>query len=433
MFTRLRSVWHAGGRAKDPTHELPQRIKVAWLLNRLAPGTGPFQRGIRLNDQRFDVAFVSFYDSTEALAAKAQDIFPLPTCKRFIGLAARSRWDLVAWRRLWNTLRQEDPHIIQSAHTLTALLGFLFGRFSEIPVLCNFEGTLRTRYGILRRFAKALIVSLADVNICVSASVRESSAPWERLMHRRVQQVVINNGVSLEEIDRAEGSSRRWRSVLGGGDGQVLIGTAGDLKVEKDPLTLIRAASLVLASAPNTRLVLVGDGPLRKEAEVLARRLGLNDHVVFTGLVQRREVYEILHALSVVIMPSLVEGLSETIVQAMAAQKPVIASDIPPNRELVQDGVTGYLVPPQNPKALTKVILELLAKPELRRSMGLAARKVIEARLDIRHIIEQYESLYENLLCAQCQHQDNVPAGTGSSPIGHTGTGTRSANAEPRH
>ncbi len=142
-------------------------------------------------------------------------------------------------------------------------------------------------------------------------------------------------------------------------------------------------------------LWLVGDGPLRPAVEDAVRERGLERSVVFWGIIPRVE--EVLRDADIFILSSDWEGLPLVAVEAMAAGKPVISTSVGGVPELVEKEVTGFLVPPKDPDALASAILRLARDPQLRKQMGLAAKKHAVERFDISRTIRLYEDLYLKL------------------------------------
>jgi len=149
---------------------------------------------------------------------------------------------------------------------------------------------------------------------------------------------------------------------------------------------------------PETRLLIVGDGPLRGKLESLVVRLKLTDHVEFAGLVPNRCIPYILSHSDIFILSSLHEVLPRSILEAMAAGKPVIAPHIGGIPEMVNEGVTGYLIPPKDLNSLASKILELLKNKNLAERMGKAGRKLIEQKFEINTIAEELEKIYQEVV-----------------------------------
>jgi glycosyltransferase involved in cell wall biosynthesis len=162
----------------------------------------------------------------------------------------------------------------------------------------------------------------------------------------------------------------------------------------------LRAARILADRRSDIRFLMIGahssESGYQSDMEVLARRLNIQHQVIFTG--QRQDVSEILRDVDLVVHPSLTEGLSNVILEAMAAGIPVVATRVGGNPELVQDGRTGLLVPPQNAEAIADAICRLLDQPEMARAFGEAARERVISEFSIEGMLSKTENLYFRLL-----------------------------------
>jgi len=152
----------------------------------------------------------------------------------------------------------------------------------------------------------------------------------------------------------------------------------------------------ILESFPNTVLVALGHGPLLSRLRHQARSLGIERNAMFVGF--RNDMPHILRELDVLVHPAIMEGLGVAILQAMAAEVPVVATAAGGMPEAVQDGVNGILVPPRDVEALGDAVIRLLAAPELRRAMGAAGRRIVEERFSVDGMVEGVLSVYYDVL-----------------------------------
>jgi sugar transferase (PEP-CTERM/EpsH1 system associated) len=182
----------------------------------------------------------------------------------------------------------------------------------------------------------------------------------------------------------------------------VILGTVGRLQAVKDQLGLVRAlARLVGQRAPDAdrlRLVIAGDGPLRArlEAEIVAG--GIGKQVWLAG--ERTDIPEVMRGLDLFVLPSLAEGISNTILEAMAGGLPVIATAVGGNPELVVPGETGELVPPSDSPALAAALARYAADASLRKRHGEAGRRRAQTGFSLDGMVDRYASLYQNLVDA---------------------------------
>jgi glycosyltransferase involved in cell wall biosynthesis len=173
----------------------------------------------------------------------------------------------------------------------------------------------------------------------------------------------------------------------------------------KDQATLIQAFFELFGKAnaqerERLRLVMVGDGPLMAELRREVDGRGLTCVTWLPG--ERNDVAELMRAFDVFVLPSLGEGISNTILEAMASGLPTVATDVGGNRELVREGHTGALVPPRAPQQMTLAIGRYMTNPEVCRLHGAAARRVAETEFGLQRMIDTYLAVYDELLAEHC-------------------------------
>jgi glycosyltransferase involved in cell wall biosynthesis len=218
---------------------------------------------------------------------------------------------------------------------------------------------------------------LTNYVVCVSNDAREASLK-EGISVRRLRTVL--NGIDLKRFTPTAVSHQKPAVLV------------ARLSPEKDVNTLLQAVEIVIRQQPDFRLQIAGDGSCMAELRRTADRLDLGC-VSFLGNVAN--IPGLLSQSSMFILPSLTEGISLTILEAMASGLPVIATRVGGTPEVVVNDVTGLLVDPRSPESLSKHILELWRNPQRRSEMGRASRARVESLFDIRRTIEDYELLYE--------------------------------------
>ena len=229
-----------------------------------------------------------------------------------------------------------------------------------------------------------------------------------RVLSRWIDRVVCvsNDGIALAA---GEGIAPRKLGAIWNGidtarftptgpqpDGPAVV--VARLSPEKDIATLIRAMAIVVREAPEFHLEVAGDGRCLSDLKARATALHLDAHVRFLG--QVHDVPALLARARMLVLPSLMEGISLTLLEAMAQGLPVVATAVGGNPEVVVAGETGLLVPPQSPDKLAQALLRLWRDPEASRRMGLAGRRRAERCFDVRRTIAEYEHLYLDH-CAQ--------------------------------
>jgi glycosyltransferase involved in cell wall biosynthesis len=197
---------------------------------------------------------------------------------------------------------------------------------------------------------------------------------------------VIRNGIDLESFDRPLVRHRfRKRAIH-----------VARLNLVKDQVTLLKAARIVLNSAPDFQLDIVGDGPSKEELLACHRELGLDDSVRFLG--HQDDVRSALADADLFVLSSLSEGISLTLLEAMAMRLPVVATNVGGNREVVVHNQSGLLVPAQSPPQLADAMLTILSDPAKARAMGDAGRLRVEEHFDVRRSVEEYARLYRHVI-----------------------------------
>ncbi|MBC7138843.1 MAG: glycosyltransferase [Defluviimonas sp.] len=193
---------------------------------------------------------------------------------------------------------------------------------------------------------------------------------WDRIR-------IVHCGVTPGHYGRPERAGRKGR------DGKVRITFVGRVDAVKGPVLLVEAAARLAARHPEMIVTVIGDGPDRAGAEALAARLGIADRVEFLGYQPQEAVAELLEEADMLVLPSFAEGVPVVLMEAMASRIPVVSTRIAGISELVEDGVSGYLVPPGDLETLVARIDALLSDPALRARMGAEGRAKVEAEFDL--------------------------------------------------
>jgi glycosyltransferase involved in cell wall biosynthesis len=225
---------------------------------------------------------------------------------------------------------------------------------------------------------------MSDMVVSVSEDAARVALDVELVAPDRV--CVIHNGVELgKPLPPAAWESWRPRGI-----------TVARLDPVKDQRTMLAAVRGVVDACPDFRLDIVGDGSERKSLEKTSEDLGLAGHVRFLGY--RKDVHQLLRRPQVFLSSSVTEGVSLTLLEAMAAGLPVVATDVGGNREVVVDGTTGLLVSPSSPNTMASQILSLVRDPARALAFGTAGRLRVETSFDLRRTVVRYQELYLRLV-----------------------------------
>ncbi len=212
----------------------------------------------------------------------------------------------------------------------------------------------------------------------------------------------IYNGVDIRRFQPAAQREALAGCAFGAPE-HFIVGTVGRMQTVKDQTTLARAFVLALQQRPDLRprlrLVMAGEGPLREPVQQLLAEAGVAELAWLPG--ERADVAGLMRGLDCFVLPSLAEGVSNTILEAMACGLPVIATAVGGNVELVEEGRSGFLVPPADPQAMAARIIELADDGERARRLGAAGRRAVEQRFAMPVMVAGYQGLYDELLAAR--------------------------------
>jgi glycosyltransferase involved in cell wall biosynthesis len=237
------------------------------------------------------------------------------------------------------------------------------------------------------------LLPITDGIVAVSGFVRDCLAANEALPRRRIR--VVYNGVDSGRFE-SPGSRAGARASQGIDPGDPVVGIAARFAPVKDHATLLRAFARVLGEIPRAKLALAGDGELRASLETQAQGLGIAGSCRFLGV--RRDIPDLLSSWDLFCLSSLSEGTSVTLLEAMAAGLPVVATRVGGNPEIVVDGTTGLLASRGDDAGLARAIVEILEDPTRARGMGEAGRARVRASFTQERMTEDYRTLYGELL-----------------------------------
>jgi len=289
-------------------------------------------------------------------------------------------------------LRRGRIDVVHGYQWRPALVGALAGRLAGVPLRL---ASKRSLTGEDRQAERAWrhIARQVDTVIVNAEALRVEGE--QRGM--RCRWTLLQNGVDTEHF-RLDPPDPAARAALGLDPQRPVVGTIGRLEDRKGHDQLLRAAGTMLAGGNGRRpqIVIVGDGPLREKLQAQAHSLGVADSVRFVGTVA--DVRPSLAAMDVFVLPSHAEGMSNALMEAMAAARPVVATAVGGNTEVVVDGKTGVLIPPADPAAIADAIAALLRDPDRAAGLGVAARDFVTRHFGARARVAELEHLYEERL-----------------------------------
>lgn len=370
-----------------------ERIRVVYCINTLNVG-GTELNAVRtaehLDRDSFDLRFVCIH-ATGPLLARLERI-GVPVAE----FPIRNLYTPATWRRsteLARYLRDERIDVVHAHDQYSNLFASLSARRAGVTVIIASKrwGRPPLKYRIVAGAAFRLAHRVLANSESVAESLRrEDGVPAGRV--HTVLNFVDSDAFSPPPADFIA----RTRAELSIGEGVPVIAIVASLYPVKDHDTLFRAVARLVSRWPSLMLLVVGEGGSRPGLEQLARELGITDNVRFAG---RRPHSPTMHHLAdVSVLCSRSEGFPNSIVEAMAAGKPVVATAVGGIGDAVQHGTTGWLVPPALPEALSDALAELLADPAKARAFGEAGRAFAEEHYSARRVIPSLEGWYRELL-----------------------------------
>ena len=375
-------------------------MRVLWLIDSLTLGGAEalvpaFARAIDSRRVRLHVAYLKSLGGNPFEAELQRLGVPLTH------LRARNLRDVRALRRLLRLVREERIDLVHAHLTYAAIWGGLTTRLTGVPCVATLhtgpvEGPEWSRSAIRERMLAFVLNRWCSAVVAVSAAARAQHVERGRIDGGRV--CVIHNGVDLEEFASGGARRERMRRELGLADSQPTVLTVSALREGKGLEVLLRGMALLVRGQPQLRVVIAGEGPLRDRLEELAREKGLEGHVRWLGF--RRDVGDLLAAADVFVLASRQDAFPTVLLEAMAAARPVVATQVGGIPEIVEPGRTGVLVPPGDPEALAAAVDALLADPRTAALLGVAGRERAREHFSIAEWTSRLVGLYQEALRA---------------------------------
>ena len=320
---------------------------------------------------------------------------------RIIELDMKPGHDLGIYWRVWKTLRTLKPDIVHTRNLASLemqVMSFLSSSAKRVHGehgrdIYDLEGKNK-KYNMLRKLVRPFIhhyVAVSrDLEHWLVSTINVDSWKIEQI-YNGVDQAVFGEQHSRPALDMSEGFFS---------ENMLVIGTVGRLAEVKDQGTLIEALNIIFLSAPELRnklkLMIVGDGPLKNFLQQKIESYQLQDSVWLAG--DRNNVPDFLSQMNIFVLPSLGEGVSNTILEAMATGLPIIATNVGGNPELVHEAENGLLISVGDPNSLADAIINLINDPNLRNRMGKASLNRIRNDFSWDNTVNRYMALYDSLL-----------------------------------
>jgi glycosyltransferase involved in cell wall biosynthesis len=296
--------------------------------------------------------------------------------------------------KLYFLIKKLRIDILHTHNRSSWLYGSIAAKLAMIPSV----HTVHTSIDRTARWIKieTYLAMLTNKVATVTESIAKFMIEVEKVFVKKIK--VIHNGIDYEIFSKFERAKQK-RYELGFQESDLLIGCIARFHPIKDHKTLLLAFHEISKVIPCAKLILIGDGPLKEQTKQLTTELQLNSKVYFLG--NRRDIAELLKTFNLFVLSSLREGLPIALLEAMASGTPVIATEVDGNSELISHRETGLLVPPDNPHALSKAIIQLYNEKNAAERYAQAAKEKVKQNFSFDYMINQYIAVYNELTCSR--------------------------------
>lgn len=351
----------------------------------------------------YDVTLLSGIDKGRegellSLAREKSRLIVLPE----MGRSINPIWDLVALWKIYRLIRKERYHIVHTHSSKAGVLGRIAAWLAGTPIIVHTLHSLvfhDYQPWVINRawwLIKKGCAPITDYFISVSEVIVEKAI--KAGVDRPEKFRTIYSGMELDWFLNAKFDSKAIREEFGIPENAPVVGKIARLFPLKGHDQLMDAAPEIVRRVPDVRFFLIGDGILLEHLQERARGYGILDNFVFAGLIDRTRIPEMISAMDVVVHTSLREGLARVLPQSLAMGKPCVSFDIDGAREVVLDGVTGYLVDAFDSVTLADRTARLLADPALRAEMGENGRKHVDPNFRTEKMVADISDVYQKLL-----------------------------------
>jgi glycosyltransferase involved in cell wall biosynthesis len=320
---------------------------------------------------------------------------------QFLPLDYSKRLSFSLISRLSRIIKKNEINIVHGQGARAEFYARLASRFAgnskyvstiAMPVEGFDVGAVRKKtYTLFDRFSENFV----DRFVVVSDALRDKMIRGRGIPAEKV--IKIYNGIETDHYvpQGQNGSRERIRNEFNIGGDTLLIGAIGRLVWQKGFEHLVQAMPKVLKEIPQTKVLIVGEGPLRNKLEALAVKLKVKEYIIFTGF--RGDIKMMLSAIDILVIPSLLEGFPMITLEGMAMAKPIIATRIDGIKEQIVDGKSGILIPPRDPDASAEAIIGLGRNKNFAQTLGLEARQRVEEQFTVEKMVSETERVYQSL------------------------------------
>lgn len=365
------------------------KYKVMHLVNQLTVTCSAVDQLLVHDRKKYAISVMSYFEDEISLKIELP-----PDIKKYAFKGSYAPRDVI---RFWRFVKEHEIDVIHTHHTYTSAVARLIGLLTGVKTLHEDGGGHRS-YSLQSQMLNTLTLWMGDAIVCVSNFVYDSFNPVEKLTVARRKVRIIPFGINLDHIKKRSYDRRSFDSDYGFKGGEFVISHTARLVPVKDEPFLLRLAADMMKADDRIRLIIAGDGEERPMLERLAKDLGIERRVIFTGLVTREEVYRILYFSDLFMMTSDSEGMSASLVEALGFGVPAVLSDIPSFREALGTSNAGILIDKKAGVADgAKKALDMINAAEFP-EMKKRAKRLAYETFDIKVCIRAFEAIYDSLL-----------------------------------
>lgn len=388
-----------------------KKIKILRLITRLNIG-GPAIHTIllshELDKKSYQTILVNGSEGKKEgnMTALAQEKGVKPVLIPDLGREIDLKKDLKALYKIYKLIKDERPDIVHTHTAKAGAIGRIAAWLAGVPTIVHtFHGhVLEGYFGRLKTWIfiiiERMLARLTDKIITLSEGLKKELVNIKIAPSSKIS--IIPLGLELDRFISPDVRKNRFKMSLGIAPDTLLVGIVGRLVPIKGHRVFLEAACKIMklkldaGDKQPVKFIIVGDGELRSELEEYTDRLGIREHVIFTGF--RKDLPDIYADTDIVVLSSYNEGTPVSLIEAMTAGVPIVATKVGGVSDFIDDGVTGLLVPAGDADALAAGVIMLLDDPALREQIGENVRKAVYPKYDISNLVKNIDELYNMLL-----------------------------------
>ena len=325
------------------------------------------------------------------------------TGSQIIPLQGKWLFDLRGYIDLWGILRKEKIDILHCWDEL-GIPAKIIGKLAGVKIVQEFASAppiLTRDMSPIVYFANKITSLLDDGFVACSNEVLKEYKNTKPVFFNNKILSVVHNCVEVPDFNESKSNLIGLRKQYGLKDQELVLTNIGHFNRQKAQSDLLHSFKIVVEKMSNVRLILVGWGPLEKDLKNQTKALGLENRVIFTGRLNRSQVFEVLSITDLFVLSSHWEGFGIVTAEAMALGKPVVATNTDGSREVIRNGETGVIVPINEPETMAAAIVNLLENSELMLQMGQRGLKRVKKYFNCKKYIQGYEDFYQKVFITQ--------------------------------